>query len=67
VVRDRMYELVSRFERIIEHDVPAEVGTGFSDHDVSFGLVVPHEVMFASGGLILKGYLYFPPGPGRTL
>jgi dienelactone hydrolase len=63
-VRTAMYDLVTRFERIVEEQAPALAGSAFLDREVSSSAVVPQEVAFPSGDLMLKGYLYLPPGPG---
>jgi dienelactone hydrolase len=61
--RQRMRELVSRFERHVEG---RDAGPNSWAGDVSLvgRAVVPREIAFPSGGLTLKGYLHLPPGPG---
>ena len=63
-VRATMAGLVTRFERLVEEQAPALAGAAFLDRDVSGMPVVPQEITFPSGDLMLKGYLYLPPGPG---
>jgi len=63
-VRETMGGLIDRFERIVEADVPSLVGAGFADVALDGVPVVPREVTFPSGDLMLTGYLYLPPGGG---
>jgi dienelactone hydrolase len=63
-VRATMGDMVTRFERIVEEQAPALAGSAFLDREVSRSSVVPQEVTFPSGDLMLKGYLYLPPGLG---
>jgi carboxymethylenebutenolidase len=63
-VREEMGRHVTRFERIVERQAESVAGCGFAERDVTAFAVVPQEVTFPSDGLMLRGYLYLPPGPG---
>jgi len=64
-VRERMAELIDRFERLVERrdDVAVTPG-GVTDTVLDGAAIVPEEHDFVSQGRRLKGYLFLPPGKG---
>jgi dienelactone hydrolase len=63
-VRAEMRACIARFERYFFKLEPTELPNGVAARDLSEHSLAPREVDFQSGGQILKGYLFLPPGAG---
>lgn len=64
-VRERMGALIDKFERLFERvDAVTVTASGMRDTTLDNCPIVPEEHDFSSQGMLLKGYLYLPPGPG---
>jgi len=63
-VRAEMRACIARFERYFFKLEPIELPNGVGELDLRGHSLAPRELAFRSGGDMLKGYLFLPPGPG---